>query len=1038
MPTPSYELSRLDANTFEHLANTLALRVLGPGHTGFGPGSDAGRDGFFEGKAPYPSASAGWAGIWYIQSKFHAPHLSKNPQKWLLDRIHEELESFQKSDSLRKWPDNWIIATNIEPSGVPQTGSFDRARQLVKNSRPDLAKRFHIWGGRKILDLLSLHPEIGEYYSEFLTSGQLLAKLYAQTSDAQAEVEQIVRYLIATQFNEQQYTKLEQAGSTTDNRPGIQRLFADVPFFCPLHESRGMAAATLARSLSQNHRIPAIPSTLQAWSEWQRNPVRARIWFVKGGPGQGKSTLTQYISQIQRAAIILQKNGPTVLPPQRAVAEDIRDTAIGKGLWPAAPRIPVIVDLKEFAFWLGQRAERRTNRMIAYLSEQLSSQLGESVQQGTLRRGFGTARWLFVFDGLDEVPGDVKDAVANEVTYFVNDVLIGCGADSAIICTSRPQGYSGQFSNLDAAIVELVSLSRPEALACAEPLLGLDRSDSERRAYVKILQEALESEAIAEIMTTPLQAYIMAVIVRDGGKPPERKWQLFSTFYEIIKKREANRNLPDKKLAALLREGDKLLKALHNRLGFELHARAETSQGAVTSLNRNELLTIVREVVTQLQDSEITETVSTLMRATTERLVLVSTPETGDYVRFDIRPLQEFFAGEHIYQSGEPDTFVDRVRTIAGDSHWREVMHFLMSALIENNRKSELAGAITVLVQLDDGGDRETRALNRRLARGGIVAARLLQEGVLEQDKRIREQFRNCIIPLIGCIDASKYLSEVRSQHSLHWLVDVLTASLHEQAESETIGAILSVAYLIPRTDIRCESLTKTVLGASDAYRRFFLERIHQISTNQASAPRWLRECALLLILRDDWWNLGREAAEAAMAIFTSGPNVDEIALSCGVHPIIAKIIGPLVSSVEQHYRISVRSTTDHAENRYGLLETSYFAPAKELNWKNWPEEIWTALQHSTGILKAAYRTFILVRSPKTANLKALIASIGGVDQNYRLLPDSIRAYITDSHISASSKKRRARSTGWRKSSLVTLGWLHWRTNQMETLIGPQ
>jgi hypothetical protein len=1004
MPTPSYELSRLDANTFEHLANALALRVLGPGHTGFGPGADGGRDGFFEGTAPYPSSSDRWSGKWYIQSKFLAPHLSKDPQKWLLDRIREELDLFEEPESDRRWPDNWIIATNIEPSGKPQTGSFDRAFELVKKIRPKLAKHFHIWGGRKILDLLSLHPEIGEYYAEFVTSGQVLAKLYAQASDAQAQIEQIVRYLIVTQFNEQQYTKLEQAGSTTDNRPGIQRLFADLPFLSSRHNLNGMAATTLASSLAQNHKIQITPSTPETWSEWQRHPGRARTWFVKGGPGQGKSTLTQYISQIQRAAVILQENGPTVLPQQRTLAEDVRDTAVKNGLWPAVPRLPVIVDLKEFAFWFGQRGQRLTDRMIAFFSETLTNQIGELVQTGTLRRLFSSSRWLFVFDGLDEVPGDVKDAVANEVTHFINDVLVGYGADAAIICTSRPQGYSGQFSNLDAAIVELVSLSRKQALACAEPLLGLDRSESERRAYVRMLREALESDSIAEIMTTPLQAHIMAVIVRDGGKPPERKWQLFSTFYEIIKKREANRNLPDRKLATLLREGDKLLKALHNRLGFELQARAETSQGAVTSLDRSELLTIVREVVSELQDTDIPDTVATLMRATTERLVLVSTPEAGEFVRFDIRPLQEFFAGEYIYQSGETDTFVDRVRTIAGDSHWREVIHFLLSALIENNRKSELAAAITVLVQLDDGGDREARALNRRLARGGIIAARLLQEGVLEQDKRLREQFRSCLVPLIGCIDAADYLSKIKSLHSVQWLIEVLIAVLNEQAEHETIGALITLANIFTDTDSRSEHLRDIVLKASGSYQRFFLEQVEAITPDRKEAPRWLRECALKLLLRGDWWTLGREAVSSAIDIF-SGPNSKKIARDCGVHPSIARLIDALLPKPRHLYRAE---RADHVQVRYGIIEVRYFKPNAELDWKNWSPEVWVALKSSPGILNAVYHALHLVRSPSATALNFFTAAIGGDIQNYRLLPETTQAYFTDDHISASKGKLRA------------------------------
>src|SRR3954471_5867073 len=75
----AYDLTRLDESSFEHLANFLALRVLGAGHTGFGPGPDGGRDGYFQGEAPYPSKVERWTGNWYVQSKFHAPKY-RSPQ----------------------------------------------------------------------------------------------------------------------------------------------------------------------------------------------------------------------------------------------------------------------------------------------------------------------------------------------------------------------------------------------------------------------------------------------------------------------------------------------------------------------------------------------------------------------------------------------------------------------------------------------------------------------------------------------------------------------------------------------------------------------------------------------------------------------------------------------------------------------------------------------------------------------------------------------------------------------------------------------
>lgn len=999
MVTPSYDLTRLDTNTFEHLANVLVMKILGPGLSGFGPGADGGRDGIFEGTAPYPSENDNWGGVWYIQSKFLAPTLHKDPQKWLLDRISEELDEFAKPHTKREWPNNWIIVTNIDPSGTPLTGAFDRAKALVKKVRPSLASRFHIWGGRKVLDLLSQFPDVSSYYAEFVTSGQVLTELYKHVKDSNAHIKDITRYLVLTQFTEQQYTKLEQAGSTTDNRPGIHVLFNDVPFRATGRHSKGMAAVDLSKSLANHQQATPQTPDLKSWETWRRDPTRARVWFIKGGPGQGKSTLTQYTCQIQRAALILGPGGPNVTAPQKALAEQIRETAFGQGLWPLVPRVPLSVELKEFAYWYGRRREGESKRILSYLAEYLTRELSETVLVGTLKRAFGASRWLFIFDGLDEVPGDVKDEVGQEVTHFVNDVLVGCNADSVTVCTSRPQGYSNQFANLDAAIVELVSLDREQALSCATPLLRLDRSKTEARQNVETLRRALESSAIAEIMTTPLQAHIMAVIVRDGGRPPERRWQLFDTFYQVIKKREANKNFPDEKLARLLREGDTLLKTLHNRLGFELHARAEKSDGAVTSLARAELRAIVEEVVSQLQDTSQSETVDTLMRATTDRLVLVNTPEASDFVRFDIRPLQEFFAAEHLYRSGEPEQFEERLRVIAGDSHWREVIHFLLSALIENTRKSELAIAIDVLAELDDGEPASVRKMNRRLARGGLACRRLLNEGVLEQDKRIRGQFKRCLVPLLGCTDAASFLIGVKSEHSRSWLIDLLVASLHELSEAENVGAATALAFLLLDKDTRSRDVLQYVVNTSQAYQNFFCKRVWSILDDEDTIPQWVQEVALRQLLKDDWWSNGEVVIRAASSILLQNKkSVRHVGRECGLTSDAASLLEPFLRHADTR-----EHETDVRRSAYGIVTVIRVVPNKAIEWKSWSKGRWAGLANSSGFLRTAYHVFELARSPVRANAQALVDNVGGNIRNLELLPDSMQAFLSQKYITSTT-----------------------------------
>jgi hypothetical protein len=103
------------------------------------------------------------------------------------------------------------------------------------------------------------------------------------------------------------------------------------------------------------------------------------------------------------------------------------------------------------------------------------------------------------------------------------------------------------------------------------------------------------------------------------------------------------------------------------------------------------------------------------------------------------------------------------------------VTHFVLSSLIEKDRKPEIVIANDVLSKLNDGdGAEQTRILSRRLARGSLVGARLLQEGVLEQDKRIRQQFRRGIEPLLGCTDAGAVIGSVRQPYSRAWLADIL------------------------------------------------------------------------------------------------------------------------------------------------------------------------------------------------------------------------------------------------------------------------
>jgi hypothetical protein len=822
--TINHDLSQLNSETFENLVNTLALKTLGLGASGFGPGSDGGRDGYFVGEAPYPSTTDRWNGTWYIQSKFYKPGGNKPENKWLIEQIKDEISQYEAQDSDRRWPDIWIVATNVDQSGKPETGSFDAIRELLSASPLAKKVKLAVWGGRKIIDLLTDHKEIAEYYGHFLTPGHVISKLYDELkllSEPRASVEEIIRYFVVGQFSENVYTKLEQAGSSADIRPAVHDLFIDLPFtggeISDGNSNHNLEMsnllATLCSAAAQPQKYSLRKIFPESWRVWSRLPKRARVILIKGGPGQGKSTIGQYLCQIHRANLILASNGPSVVESIRIFAETLKNSANSAGFWPTTARIPIQIELKEFAHWHSQQTEGSPRNVLSYLASLVAKKISSEVAPRTLKLAMSKQSWLIVFDGLDEVPNDHKDEVAKQVVEFINDTVVEIDGDFLALCTSRPQGYSGQFSELDGAEVALARLEPEMALRCAKPLLRFGRSEAEGEKSVQTLEAAIRSPNIQELMTTPLQSHIMAVVVRDGGRPPERRWRLFQSFYQVMKRRESQKGFKDQRIANLLQGEGLLLKAVHMRLGFVLHARAERSSGAHTALSRAEFRELVHFVVQDMETENIDETVDVLMEATTERLVLVSTPDNGDKVRFDIRQLQEFFAAEFLYDAALPEEIASRIEAIGSDAHWREVVHFLLSALIADRRTTEFAVAVRELTKFNEGPGSSSEIYYRRTAPASLIALRILAEGVVEDDQKDRRNLKQIISDLGGVTDLRPLypLLQLSLRNSRSWLISVLMERISISKGSEHVGALFVLGGLVKEMDEGAVSLMEAM-----------------------------------------------------------------------------------------------------------------------------------------------------------------------------------------------------------------------------------
>ncbi len=853
----SFDLTQLDTHSFEHMVNSLALSVLGKGVTGLAQGADGGRDGLLFGEAPYPTDIEHWNGTWYIQSKFHKPHLSKDPQKWLASEIKKEIEAFLKTNG-RIIPDIWIIATNIEPSGNPETGAYDTIKTLIESEFGSNVK-FDIWGGRKILDFLERDPAVACSFGHFLTPGHVLSAMYQQIGDASAQISPIINHLILDQFKDQIYTKLEQAGGTGP-KPKIHELFVDLPAQSKEMEGEVFILETLVSTSSNVHKATAWSRFGEGWRAWAAHPKRARAIILKGGPGQGKSTAGQFFCQIQRASLLLESGSIITLPETQETAKELLDAATDLKVAPTTPRIPVSIELKDFASWFGSRPEPQSKGVLSYLCEKIASKIDQPVEGGTLKRAFSTRSWFFNFDGLDEVPNDVKDRVADEIIRFVNIILPQLDADALILCTTRPQGYSNQFKELNATTLDLTPLPAEIALKCAEGIIRFATGISDAENSLSTLQSAIESPQVKKLMTTPLQSHIMAIVVKDGGRPPEKRWELFDNFYEVMKRRESLKNFPDTKIAQLLRDNSVLLKAIHSRLGISLHSKAEKSPGAETTLSRDQFESLTRQTVMKYEDNKIDEIVDTLMEATVQRLVFVSTPESGSSVRFDVRQLQEFFAAEFLYSGVSHQQLKDRLEIIGGDPHWREVMHFTISALIVTSRPTELAVAISTMLKLDDDDTSvAVRCYKRRIGAGALMTLDLLHEGVLEQDRSVRMQFKDVLTPIYGILesDVTDSLCTLRHPNTLAWLLNCMIDALFELSEPEQINAAAVLAQRLQCTHKRQIEVSNKIRSSSPGYLNgLYMLLLDDISfpfidTQKSYYAKWFIQLTLELLITE-------------------------------------------------------------------------------------------------------------------------------------------------------------------------------------------
>ena len=307
---PEYNFSGLTARSFEQLIQAAAVRVLGPATTIFGDGPDGAREATYEGRTTYPSPEEPWDGYVVIQAKFRQRPLGgRSDAKWVITQLNEELKKFTNHHRRLRRPDYYVFCTNLVLTPAHGTGSKDRVAQLLEQYTKELSGRgFAIWDYDQLRAYLDAYEDVRNTFAAWITPGDVLAEVMRSLRFSRPNFETVMSAFIQKELLADQYVNLEQAGHSADERTPMAQVFIDLPValnqtLAPPNETEEKRLKTIVAQVLDVGSQRLAPCEFVGSGGRNDGPGTGRYVLI-GGPGQGKTTVSQFLCQLHRTAIL--------------------------------------------------------------------------------------------------------------------------------------------------------------------------------------------------------------------------------------------------------------------------------------------------------------------------------------------------------------------------------------------------------------------------------------------------------------------------------------------------------------------------------------------------------------------------------------------------------------------------------------------------------------------------------------------------------------------------------------------------------------
>ncbi|WP_241986696.1 NACHT domain-containing protein [Cryobacterium fucosi] len=508
-----------------------------------------------------------------------------------------------------------------------------------------------------------------------------IKKRHEKNQSRRAELERTLRAYLGDRFAAEGSVQFQQV----DLRgPSVDAMFVDVPVGSrrdgsELAKLLGEIAASAPGDTETLERDSGLVVTGAAQAllhpDWKGHAV------LVGGPGQGKSTVLQYVCQFHRARKLGEDGytaGPTELVRMRATS-----------------RFPLRVELRRYAEWATQSPsplapkKKRKNQESTNLADNWRS-LEEYVIED-IRRHIGANEFsardlalllatepvLLALDGLDEVASlPTRERVVSEITQM-RGRLKADAADLMILVATRP-GTSLQPLTASNAfpVLHLQRLTQGLRLQYLQKWCEVSRLTPEETT--KLQKTFMDSQHVAhvnELASYPMQLAILLHLLYRRQLLPQQRTDLYAEYLKTFLDREQGE---DKE--PLLADQRRVVEETHAYLGWYLQTKAEEGQSA-GSIKRDELRALLQAYLAGRPRAQ--ELADELYSAITDRVLCMV--EREDAFEFEVQSLREYFAALHIFENltpkGNGNSRDDGLNALLERPYWANVCRFFIGNL---------------------------------------------------------------------------------------------------------------------------------------------------------------------------------------------------------------------------------------------------------------------------------------------------------------------------------------------------------------------